>query len=506
MAEASVPSIGDLHDDQIVALLRSGAHAALLAAYFGELEYRELAQLAKLAATRRNPRGRRVFVLPGIMGSRLGLVARKSYSLLWLHPTAVANGALRQLAIPGSRSLRAVGVMLPGYLKLRLRLEIAGFRPVFCPFDWRRDVDQLARAFARLIERSGERKALVVGHSMGGLVARKSYSLLWLHPTAVASGSLRQLAIPGSRALRAVGVMLPGYLKLRLRLEIAGFRPVFCPFDWRRDVDQLARAFVRLIERSGERKALVVGHSMGGLVARVALGHDRRRIARLIQLGAPNDGSFAPLQALRAVYPTVRKIAALDRLHTPEQLARAVYHTLPGIYQMLPSELLEPRNWPADELAPDPKLLARARKIRTQLPTASDRCNVIVGVGQETIVSATLSGNGFQYEYRAEGDGTVPTARAQWKDAATWFANENHGALTQNDVVLVAVADILKTGDTRRLRTTAPRAPDVAPRTSTDAELRAVSLRKVQWEALSLDSRRRILEPVISPEFLASSP
>ena len=114
MAETSIPSIGDLHDDQIVALLRSGAHAALLIAYFGEPEYRELSQLAKLAATRRNPRGRRVFVLPGIMGSRLGLVARRSYSLLWLHPTAVATGSLTQLALPGSRALRAVGVMLPG--------------------------------------------------------------------------------------------------------------------------------------------------------------------------------------------------------------------------------------------------------------------------------------------------------------------------------------------------------------------------------------------------------
>jgi hypothetical protein len=54
MAEASVPSLGDLHDDQLVALLRSGAHAALLVAYFGEPEYRELAHLAKLAVTRRN--------------------------------------------------------------------------------------------------------------------------------------------------------------------------------------------------------------------------------------------------------------------------------------------------------------------------------------------------------------------------------------------------------------------------------------------------------------------
>ena len=414
MAAANIPSIGDLHDDQIVALLRSGAHAALLIAYFGEREYRELAQLARLAATRRNPRGRRVFVLPGIMGSRLGLVARKSYSLLWLHPTAVA------------------------------------------------------------------------------------------------SGSLTQLAIPGSRALRAVGVMLPGYLKLRLRLEIAGFRPVFCPFDWRRDVEQLGRSFARLIERSGERKALVVGHSMGGLVARVALAYDKRRIARLIQLGAPNDGSFAPLQALRAVYPTVRKIAALDRMHTPEQLARAVYHTLPGIYQMLPSaaiegetDLFDPRSWPTDELSPDPGALARARRVRARLPAANGRCNVIVGVGQDTIVSAVPGGRGFQYEYRAEGDGTVPLSRAKWNDAATWFVSENHGALTQNDLVLAAVTDILKSGDTRRLRTTAPRASDPVSRRVTDDELRTAALHKVQWERLSLESRRRILEPVLTPEFLA---
>lgn len=415
MPEASLPSIGDLHDDQIVALLRSGAHAALLSAYFGEPEYRELAQFAKLAFTRRNPRGRRVFVLPGIMGSRLGLVARRSYSLLWLHPTALANG------------------------------------------------------------------------------------------------ELTQLAIPGPRALRAVGVMLPGYLKLRLRLEIAGFRPLFCPFDWRHDVERLARAFTQTIERSGERKALVVGHSMGGLVARAALAHDKkRRIAKLIQLGAPNDGSFAPLQALRAVYPTVRKIAALDRNHTAEQLARAVYHTLPGIYQMLPSaagpgeiDLFDPRHWPDDELAPDPKLITRARKVRARLPAADDRCSVIAGVGQETIVSATLRGRAFEYEFRAEGDGTVPLARARWAEAATWFVNENHGALTQNDVVLAAVCDILKDGDTRRLRTTAPRPPDATPRRVTDDDLRAAVLHKVQWEKLSLESRRRILEPVLTPEFLA---
>jgi len=250
---------------------------------------------------------------------------------------------------------------------------------------------------------------------------------------------------------------------------------------------------------------------MGGVVARAALAHDnKRRIAKLIQLGAPNDGSFAPLQALRAVYPTVRKIAALDRNHTAEQLARTVYHTLPGIYQMLPSvaapgvpDLFDPSQWPNDELAPDPKLLARARKVRARLPAADDRCSVIAGVGQDTIVAAAVSARGFQYEYRAEGDGTVPLSRAHWAEAATWFVNESHGALTQNDQVLAAVADILKSGDTSRLRTTAPRPPEITPRTMTDDDLRAGALHKVQWEKLSLESRRRILDPFLTPEFLA---
>jgi hypothetical protein len=246
---------------------------------------------------------------------------------------------------------------------------------------------------------------------------------------------------------------------------------------------------------------------MGGVVARAALAYDKkRRIAKLIQLGAPNDGSFAPLQALRAVYPTVRKIAALDRMHTAEQLARTVYHTLPGIYQMLPScepDLFDPNQWPNDELAPDMKLLARARKVRARLPDADDRCSVIAGVGQETIVSATMRGGGFEYEYRAEGDGTVPLTRARWADASTWFVNEAHGALTQNDEVLAAVADILKSGDTRRLRTTAPRPHEAVSRRITDDELRTAALHKLQWEKLSLESRRRILDPILTPEFLA---
>jgi pimeloyl-ACP methyl ester carboxylesterase len=413
MSQAALPpSPGDLHDEQIVQLLRSGAHAALLSVYFGEDEYRELCQLAKLAATRRNPRGRLVYILPGIMGSRLGFVQRKSVSLLWLHPTAIAEGGLLRLALPGER------------------------------------------------------------------------------------------------ALRAVGVMLPGYLKMKLRLEVAGFKPLFHPFDWRQDLDRLARAFMRTVQRSGARKVFVVGHSMGGLIARAALAHDKsKQISKLVQLGAPNFGSFAPVQALRAVYPTVRKVAALDRTNSAEALARTVFRTLPGLYQLLPSpERYTERNffevgaWPADDLAPDAQLLARAHRTRSRLPEADERCYVIAGKNQETITAVALRDGAFEYTITRDGDGTVPLSLAQWPEAATWFADETHGGMTNNRLVLAALIDLLVDGKTHRLGKKAPSSSQFV-RSISDLQLRAQATAKVAWDSLSIDSRRRILEPVISPEF-----
>jgi pimeloyl-ACP methyl ester carboxylesterase len=413
----TLPSPSDLHEDQIVALLRTGAHAALLSAYFGEAAYRELAHLAKIAATRRNPRGRLVFLLPGIMGSRLGSVRRQTSSLVWLHPVAIAQGGLSQLALPGSKSLRALGVMLPGYLKMRL-----------C-------------------------------------------------------------------------------------LEIAGFRPVFHPFDWRADLETLARGLLRSIEKSGASKVSIVAHSMGGLVARIALAQDKeKRIRKLIQLGAPNEGSFAPVQALRAAYPTVRKIASLDLRSTAEELARSVFLTLPGLYQMLPSalspdepNLFDASQWPDDGLPPNPKMLARAHKVRSRMPPPDGRCAIIVGANQETVTSVAVTQNGFEYSVRRDGDGTVPLARALWEGADTWFADENHGALTNNNDVLAAVTSILKDAPVARLSTTRPPAATNLIRTVTDRELRAAATHKVHWESLSLDSRRRILDPVMTPEFIVSS-
>ena len=410
MSVQQPPNLGDLHDEQIVGLLRSGAHAMLLSAYFGEQEYRELCQYAKLAATRADANGPIVYVLPGIMGSKLG----------------------------------------------------------------------------------------------------SSAQLVWLHPVTIAGGGLMSLANPANGGLSVSGVMLPGYLKLKLMLEIAGFRPVLFPFDWRCDLFDLAQALLQHIEANRHTSVMMVAHSMGGLVARAALALDRQsRIAKLVQLGAPNAGSFAPVQALRAVYPTVRKIAAIDQQHTAEELARKVFLSLPGLYQMLPSpercdglDLFDPRAWPQDELAPDAKLLQAARECRGRLPAADARCSLIAGFGQETITSLRQVDGHFEYTVTRDGDGTVPLTLASWSPARTWYAKEAHGPLTTNNTVLNALVELLQQGSTQHLTEDAPPIDRTVVRVTNDRDLRLSALRKVHWDTLSLDSRRRILEPVISPEFL----
>jgi pimeloyl-ACP methyl ester carboxylesterase len=410
MSAQQPPNLGDLHDEQIVGLLRSGAHAMLLSAYFGEHEYRELCQYAKLAATRAAADGPIVYVLPGIMGSKLG----------------------------------------------------------------------------------------------------SSAQLVWLHPVTISGGGLMSLATPATGEVSASGVMLPGYLKLKLMLEIAGFRPVLFPFDWRCDLFDLGRALLEQIEAARHTDVMIVAHSMGGLVARAALALDRQsRISKLVQLGAPNAGSFAPVQALRAVYPTVRKIAALDQQHTAEELARKVFLSLPGLYQMLPSpercdglDLFDPRVWPQDELAPDAHLLQSARECRSRLPAADARCSLIAGFGQETITSLRQVDGQFEYTVTRDGDGTVPLTLAAWPPASTWYAREGHGPLTTNNTVLAALVELLQRGTTQHLTNETPAFEHTTVRVTNDRDLRLAAVRKVQWDTLSLDSRRRILEPVISPEFL----
>jgi pimeloyl-ACP methyl ester carboxylesterase len=401
-----------LPDEEVERLLASGERAEELRAWFGDEGYRELSSLARRAAQTRHRGGPPTYVLPGLMGSRIGTRGRLLDDVLWVD----------------------------------------------------------------LVE--------------------------------IAAGHLTRLALPRGARLTALGALLLNALKLKLSLQIAGFDARFRAYDWRLGIEPLATALNARIAAEDQRDVLLVGHSMGGLVARVALAGDHGRIARVVQVGSPNCGSFAPVLALRGVYPTVRKIAALDRHHSAEDLARIIFRTLPALHELLPDptladslDLFDADSWPDDELRPDATLLGHAREAKRLWPDADPRCLHIIGIRQETVTAVRRRGNGFDYVLTSDGDGTVPTALAEVPGARAWYAVEKHGGLPNNGKVISAVVDLLRDGTTERLPSSTRRAARARRRIVTEPVLRRVATHKVRWQDLSPDARRRLLEPVVSPEF-----
>jgi pimeloyl-ACP methyl ester carboxylesterase len=160
-------------------------------------------------------------------------------------------------------------------------------------------------------------------------------------------------------------------------LDAAGFEPGIGPghryavfaYDWRRDLVESARHLALRLEglaaamNDPEARFHVVGHSMGGMVARYYLryggGEPRagasvpwagaRRIASVVQVATPNAGSIAALGA----------IVLGERVgfsHTT--LAAPVIQRMPSVYQLLPpagtGAIVDPSGRTLDDDLQDP--------------------------------------------------------------------------------------------------------------------------------------------------------
>jgi pimeloyl-ACP methyl ester carboxylesterase len=394
-------------------MLVSGEQRQELAAYFGEAEYLDLVRLARKAErVPVNDAQPHVFVIPGILGSQLGIArpAPLPNDVLWLDPIDIQVGRLRLLALHSGAPIVPLGVVLYSHLRLRLRLRAAGFAVTLQDYDWRHGIEESGASLAERLREHGSRKLAIVAHSMGGLISRAA------------------LALPGMR-----------------------------------------------------------------------------HVERVVLLGTPNQGSFAPVQALRGTYAVVRKIARLDGATTAERLTEEVFNSFPSLYQMVPvssqkgvADLFDPRAWPDSGPALRPPLLEHARRFRERLAPADERFVAVAGVGQETITAVRKGRSGFVYTITRHGDGTVPAASAALDGARTYFTNTGHSDLTRDARVGSAIVELLRKGATKRLPaswTSTSRAQAHV----TDGELRRTHRDKVDWASLTPAQRRDFLQNLNEP-------
>jgi pimeloyl-ACP methyl ester carboxylesterase len=167
-------------DTQIEQWLADGTHRRELEPYFGAAEHRALAALARRArATRVADPALRVLIVPGIMGSQLGLKRPPPLpnDILWLDPIDIHRGRLASLRLPAAAPIVPLGVVLFSYLRLKLNLRAHGFAAEFYDYDWRLPVAASGRVLAERLRALGDARVAIVAHSMGGLVSRAALAL-----------------------------------------------------------------------------------------------------------------------------------------------------------------------------------------------------------------------------------------------------------------------------------------------------------------------------------------
>ncbi len=370
----------------------------------------------------------------------------------------------------------------------------------------------LARDASARSVRGGPRVLIlpgIMGSTLGSERAFFFDDVIWVDPIDIAAGQLLSLSlIPGPVRHKALGVILFSYLKMKLALKLAGYDAAFHPFDWRQSIDGLGLELAKRIADEPAKEVSLVAHSMGGLVSRVALKSVGQKVKRLIMLGTPNYGSFVPIQALRAIYPIIRKIALLDLAHSPEELAQKVFSTFPGLHQMLPAtekfssfDVFDVESWPKSGPTPRQALLDAGRKAQGYLAAPDERFLLIAGINQDTVTDAHFDGTEFTFSLSKDGDGTVPLAFAQLPNVPTYYVEESHGSLPNHSKVITAVKDLLSLGKTDALpqqwlpQRAAPRVIDEATVRSAVPDA-AVAAKGV---AVSDQAVRELLEEVAAP-------
>jgi hypothetical protein len=351
-------------------------------------------------------------------------------------------------------------------------------------------------AFSDVIERSKakDKPAVIVLPGIMGSQLKVDDELVWLSRRVV--NGLERLSYAGSNKVDASDWMAGYYDELAEHLtkshEVVPF-----PFDWRKPIEEEAVRLAAKIDetlRGRTEPVRILAHSLGGLVARTVekVAPDvwqkliEQENGRLLLLGPPNGGSWAPMQVLSGdnlVGNLVAYVGALFRDHE----VRELFAAWPGFIQ-LQAGLLDPtlgldraetwqrlaeadrtlwervmswHNLPIQRQSlswglPKKDVLDQAKALHTflaqqDLQRYGSRVVMVVGNADETPsgYEADVAGPdapSFNYLHTSRGDGTVTLANALLRGVRAFQVNVEHSKLPSQSELYEGYVNLLETG------------------------------------------------------------
>jgi hypothetical protein len=281
-------------------------------------------------------------------------------------------------------------------------------------------------------------------------------------------------------------------------------------YDWRRPIEDEARRLAKAVDAAlavrgtSGKPVRLLAHSMGGLVARtmrLEAPDTWQRLmardgARLLMLGTPNGGSWAPMQTLSGDDTFGNALVAFGALFDNGG-ARKMMAGMPGFIQ-LQASLLDPAlgldkasTWQKladDDMArlrdrsiwhnegpqrtiyewgaPPQAVLDQAVALRRRLDAQVDALGadvhkmlLVVGHAAFTPAGIVVDNDGLDYlDTPDDGDGRVTLASALLPGVRTWKVDAEHGKLPDVDSAFAAYIELLASGETHQLEPFEPTA------------------------------------------------
>ena len=279
-------------------------------------------------------------------------------------------------------------------------------------------------------------------------------------------------------------------------------------FDWRRPIEDEARRLADAIDaalavrHATQQPVRIVAHSMGGLVARtIQLERPRtwesmmaRSGARILMLGTPNEGSWAPMQILSGD-DTFGNMLTFFGCLFDDQGARQTIAGMPGLLQLqaalldsalgldktdgwqqladadlqhVRARLAERTWWHKDALqlapytwgVPPQEVLDQAVNLRQRLDAqrqnlGADATKMLLVVGKARLTPAGIrvTDDGVEYlDVLEGGDGRVTLDCARLPGVRTWTVDVAHGSLADATEEFEGYVELLTQGDTSKLQ------------------------------------------------------